>query len=94
LYSVTCRQLKNEGGRERKSGCYKGAVKKQELAKGLAAESGLTEAEAADRLDGVVHEIVTKLKKGRPAALPGLGCFSKGRDGVVSFVRERGRRHA
>lgn len=60
-------------------------MKKPEIAKGLAQDEGLTEAEAADRLDGVVHEILTKLRKGRPAPLPGLGRFTRGHDGVVSF---------
>ena len=67
-------------------------MKKPEIAKGLAEESGLTEAEAADRLDGVVHEILTKLRKGEHAPLPGLGRFERGRDGEVTFRRERGRR--
>jgi len=67
-------------------------MKKPEIAKGLAQESGLTEAEAADRLDGVVHEILLKLRKGRSAPLPGLGSFRRGRDGAVSFRREGDRR--
>jgi nucleoid DNA-binding protein len=66
-------------------------MKKPEIAKGLALESGLTEAEAADRLDRVVHEILTKLKKGQTAPLPGLGRFTRGRDGIVTFRREGGR---
>ncbi len=67
-------------------------MKKQEIAKGLARESGLTEAEAADRLDSVVHDILIKLRKGRPAPLPGLGRFTRGKDGAVSFRPEGGRR--
>ncbi len=67
-------------------------MKKPEIAKGLAHQAGLTEAEAADRLDGVVHEIVKQLRKGRPAALPGLGLFEKARDGVVTFRPEGGPR--
>ena len=67
-------------------------MKKPEIAKGLAEDSGLTDAEAADQLDGVVHEILTKLRKGEHAPLPGLGRFVRGRDGVVSFRPER-RKH-
>jgi nucleoid DNA-binding protein len=68
-------------------------MKKSEIAKGLAEQAGLTEAEAADRLDGVVHEILSKLRKGEPAPLPGMGRFVKGRDGVVTFRPRRGKRH-
>lgn len=73
-------------------GWYKGTgMKKPEIAQGMAQQSGLTEAEAADRLDGVVHEILVKLRKGRPAPLPGLGSFRRDRNGTVSFRREGGR---
>ena len=67
-------------------------MKKSELAKDIALDSGLTEAEAADRLDRVVHEIVTRLRRGKPAPLPGLGRFTTGRDGRLEFRREGGRR--
>jgi nucleoid DNA-binding protein len=67
-------------------------MKKSEIAKGLALESGLTEGEAADRLDRVVHDIVAKLRRGKPAPLPGLGKFIHGRDGKLAFHRERGGR--
>jgi nucleoid DNA-binding protein len=67
-------------------------MKKPELAKGLAEASGITEAEAADRLDRVVRDIVAKLRRGEPAALPGFGRFTSGPDGKVSFRREGGRR--
>ena len=46
-------------------------MKKPELAKGLALASGLTEAEAADRLDRVVDEIIARLRKGKSAPVPG-----------------------
>jgi nucleoid DNA-binding protein len=66
-------------------------MKKPEIAKGLAEASGLTEAEAADRLDRVVQEIVAKLRRGESAPLPGLGRFTS-RDGKVGFRRQGGRR--
>jgi nucleoid DNA-binding protein len=50
-------------------------MRKTQLAGQLARQSGVTKAEAADRLDRVVHQIVTKLRKGRIATLPGLGEF-------------------
>ena len=68
-------------------------MKKPELAKGLALASGLTEAEAADRLDRVVNDILAKLRKGKSAPLRGLGKFTQGLDGKVAFRRDGGQRH-
>lgn len=51
-------------------------MKKPELAKRLARQSGVSRAEAADQLDRVVHQILTNLRKGQSAALPGLGKFT------------------
>ena len=67
-------------------------MKKPELAKGLALESGLTEGEAADRLDRVVHDIIARLRDGKRAALPGLGKFTNDRRGNIAFRPERGGR--
>jgi nucleoid DNA-binding protein len=63
-------------------------MKKTEIARRLARESGVTEAEAADRLDRVVHEILTSLRSGKTASLPGLGRFRSGADGKVKFQRQ------
>ena len=68
-------------------------MNKPELAKGLALASGLTEAEAADRLDRVVNDIIAKLRKGKPAPLPGLGQFTQGSDGKLAFRRDGAKRH-
>jgi nucleoid DNA-binding protein len=77
----------------RLAGCYKQiGMKQSELAKGLAEESGLTEAEAADRVDRVVHEILSKLRRGKPAPVPGLGRFRREANGKLAFQRERGGR--
>jgi nucleoid DNA-binding protein len=46
----------------------------------------MTLADAADRLDRVVQEIVAKLRRGESAGLPGLGRF-RARDGKVTFRR-------
>ena len=62
-------------------------MKKHELAKGLSELSGLTEAEAADRLDRVVHEIIAKLRRGERAPLPGLGSFTARPGGKLIFRR-------
>jgi nucleoid DNA-binding protein len=48
-------------------------MKKDELALQLARATGIPAAEAADRVDDVVHGILKKLRQGKPASLPGLG---------------------
>ncbi len=53
-------------------------MRKTQFASKLARRSGVTRAEAADQLDQVVHKIVTNLRKGKPASLPGLGQFQPG----------------
>ncbi len=65
-------------------------MKKQEIARELARESGLSTAEAADRLDHIVHQILEQLKHGKEAPLPGFGKFTLGADGKVTFKREGG----
>jgi nucleoid DNA-binding protein len=62
-------------------------MKKPEIARHMARQAGVTEAEAADRLDRVVHDILSKLRSGKTASLPGLGRFSTGADGIVKFQR-------
>ncbi len=63
-------------------------MKKAELAAKLAEQTHLSEAEAADQLDRVVHAIVRNLRKGKPARLPGLGSFRPGENGVIRFEAE------
>jgi nucleoid DNA-binding protein len=67
-------------------------MKKSEIAKRMARQSGLTEAEGADRLGRVIHQILANLRKGTPTSLPGLGRFVQGPDGKVSFEPEEGPR--
>ena len=50
-------------------------MKKAEIARRIALESGVTRAEAADKLDRMVHRILTNLKRGHKTELPGLGAF-------------------
>ena len=63
-------------------------MRKPELAKRLARRSGLSEAEAADRLDRVVYQILENLRSEKEAPFPGLGKFQIGRNGKIRFERE------
>jgi hypothetical protein len=65
-------------------------MKKPDLAKRMARAAGVSPAQAADRLDAVVRQILQNLRHGRPAALPGLGLFTRGADGKLAFEREEG----
>ena len=67
-------------------------MKKPEIAKKMARDAGVSEAEAADRLDRVVHQILASLRRGHAAPLPGLGKFTQTSDGVVTFEPDRDRR--
>jgi nucleoid DNA-binding protein len=64
-------------------------MKKPEIARKMARRAGVSAGEAADRLDRVVSQVLTRLRKGKDAALPGLGTFSHGKDGRLAFERER-----
>lgn len=48
-------------------------MKRDDLARQIARETLTSPAEAADRLDGVIHELIRKLKRGQRTSLPGLG---------------------
>ena len=63
-------------------------MKKSEIAKRIATQSGVSEGEAADRLDRMVKQILTNLRKGKETSLPGLGKFIHGPDGKVAFEPE------
>jgi nucleoid DNA-binding protein len=67
-------------------------MKKADIARRLARESGVTRAQAADRLDRVVHHILSSLRQGRAASLPGLGTFTPSDTGA-RFEREREGNH-
>jgi len=68
-------------------------MRKTHLAGRLARQSGVSKAEAADRLDRVVHQIISKLRKGHAASLPGLGEFipgsSPGQTWIFKFENEK-----
>ena len=67
-------------------------MKKSELAKRLAWQSNSTVSEAADRLDRMVGELVRRLKQGESAQLPGVGAFTRSRDGRLTFKQETNNR--
>lgn len=73
--------------------CYRdGAMKKPDIAKQLARRSRVSQGEAADRLDLILHKILADLRKGGESALPGLGKFRHGPDGQVAFEPEARKR--
>jgi Bacterial DNA-binding protein len=53
-------------------------VKKEQLARRLARESGITPAAAADQLDRILNDILKRVRRGQSVSLPGLGTFSPG----------------
>ena len=53
-------------------------MKKQQLARRLAKESGITPAAAADQLDIILSGILRRVRQGHSASLPGLGTFVPG----------------
>lgn len=64
-------------------------MKKPEIAKRLAKQVGVSNAEAADQLDRVVHDILSKLRKGKTASFPGMGQFTPGPKGSFQFKKEK-----
>ena len=67
-------------------------MKKADLARRLAKRSGVSPAEAADQLDRVVNGILTHLRKGQNAMLPGLGTFTAGRSLRFKFEPKIGKK--
>jgi len=65
-------------------------MKKTGIAKRWAHQSGLSEGEAADRLDAAVRQILARLRQSGEAPLPGLGRFRRAAGGKVRFEREGG----
>lgn len=56
-----------------------------EIARGMARRAGVTQAEGAEQLDRLVHQILTNLRKGKSAALPGMGRFTRDARGRIRF---------
>jgi nucleoid DNA-binding protein len=63
-------------------------MKKLEIARQIARRNGVSEGEAADRLDRVVQDILTNLRHGKSAGIPGLGRFRAASDGRIVFTRQ------
>ena len=64
-------------------------MKKAELARRLARQTHRSEAAAADEVDRVVHDILTRLRHGQEAHLPGLGTFVPGAEPGFRFEDPR-----
>ncbi len=64
-------------------------MKKPDIAKQIARQSGISRAAAADEVDKVVSRILSQLRKGEEVSLPGLGKFTPGPNRQVGFERER-----
>lgn len=53
-------------------------MKKEQLAKRLAQQSGISTPAAADQLDDILSGILRRVRQGHSASLPGLGTFVPG----------------
>jgi nucleoid DNA-binding protein len=51
----------------------------------LARRSRISNAAAADQVDRIIHDVLSKLKKGEPARIPGLGSF----ESATKFMPEK-----
>ena len=64
-------------------------MKQSTLIRRLARASGLTTAAAADQLDSLIGQIVTKIRNGKAARIPGLGSFSADEKILFRFSRTK-----
>ena len=53
-------------------------MKRDDLTERMARQRRTSQAEEADRLDRVVHDLIRKLRRGEKASLPGLGELAPG----------------
>jgi nucleoid DNA-binding protein len=51
----------------------------ERLIRRLAAQKKVSTAKAKDELDGIIHDVLRKLRNGDEAVVPGLGKFTPGR---------------
>ncbi len=63
-------------------------MRKQDIARQLARQTGVTRAEAADQVDRLVNDILQKLRSGETATLPGFGSFERDPQGNIEFRKE------
>lgn len=64
-------------------------MKKPDIAKRLARQSGVSAGEAADRLDHAVRQILSNIRRRKETPFPGLGRFTRGTQGGVAFERDK-----
>lgn len=64
-------------------------MKKHDLTKRFAQHARLTQAQAADELDRVIHELLGRLRRGQPASLPGFGTLLPNNESELPFERVR-----
>ncbi len=62
-------------------------MKKEQLARKLAKQSGITPGAAADQVDRIVGDIMQRARRGQSASLPGLGTFRFGNTQEFEFDR-------
>jgi nucleoid DNA-binding protein len=69
-------------------------VKKNDLTKQYARRAGMTQAQAADEIDRVIHDFMKRVRNGEPASLPGFGTFFPNQDAEFPLeqVRDRAKR--
>ncbi|MFY9724494.1 MAG: HU family DNA-binding protein [Bryobacteraceae bacterium] len=67
-------------------------MKKSDIAKRMARQSKTSVGQAADCLDRLVQEIVTSLRRGKDASLPGLGRLTVKPNGNLELDRKGRRR--
>jgi nucleoid DNA-binding protein len=60
-------------------------MKKEQLAKRLAKEAGISTAAAADQLDDILTGMLRRVRQGHTARLPGLGTFLPGAQPEFQF---------
>ena len=65
-------------------------MKKKDIARKLALQTGVTRAEAADQVDRMVNDVLQKLRHGETAKLPGIGLFQLNSRGEIELVKEQG----
>jgi hypothetical protein len=66
-------------------------MKKDELARRLAAESGKSKAQAADQVDAAVYQILRNFRSGKPGGVLGISVVVPARDTRKKGGRRRGR---
>jgi nucleoid DNA-binding protein len=63
-------------------------MRKREITTRLARRTRLPRAAAADKLDQVVHDLLTRLRRGQSVPLPGIGILKRDRSGAITLTPE------